>query len=46
MLTLSEFINNFSREYHVSSLDDDLRGSIVAHITGDIYLIHTGEVKE
>lgn len=46
MLTLNEFIDDFSRRYHVSSLDDDLHGSIVAHITGDIYLIHTGEVKE
>ena len=42
---LSEFIKKFSEDYCVQSLDDNLCGSIVAHVSGDNYLIRLGDVN-
>lgn len=46
MLTLSEWLSDFSKEYSVHHYDDIESGTFVAKVKDDIYLMKDAEVKE
>lgn len=46
MLTVSEWLGNFSKNYSVQHYDDIESGTFVAKIKEDIYLMNNAEVKE
>ena len=44
MMSLSEFIGNFSKEYSVHRLDDVRSGTFIRVVKGPVYLMHNAEL--
>jgi len=46
MISLADFINEFSRDYSVQNFDDINSGIFVAKVKEDIYLMKNVDVRE